>query len=92
MNVWLGIIDDMSADSDPREVLEHFIRTKVRMSFSHPTASRIFCHGNYSGGAVFKRLFKRLSAQLGKRKNGHFKWLDGGRENAGHRPDAADFL
>src|SRR5690606_31433207 len=54
VNVWLGIIDDMSADSDPREVLEHFIRTKVRMSYSHPTASRIFAMEIIQGSPFLK--------------------------------------
>lgn len=54
VNVWLGIIDDMNADSDPREVLEHFIRTKVRMSYSHPTASRIFAMEIIQGAPFLK--------------------------------------
>lgn len=54
VGAWLNIFDEITPDSDPRDVLEHFIRTKVRMSFTHPNASRIFAMEVIQGAPFLK--------------------------------------
>ena len=41
LTVWNEVLSDMSPDSDPADVLERFIRTKVELAYSHPNASKI---------------------------------------------------
>lgn len=40
--LWNEVLADISAEDDPAEVLENFIRTKVRLSYTHPRASKLF--------------------------------------------------
>jgi len=42
LDLWDEVLGDISVDDNPKEVLEHFIRTKVRMSFTHPGPSKLF--------------------------------------------------
>lgn len=39
---WNDVFNRATADDDPAEVLDHFIRAKVRQSLENPRASRIF--------------------------------------------------
>ncbi len=42
LELWKEVFGEISADDDPAEKLEHFIRLKVDMSFKHPRASKLF--------------------------------------------------
>ena len=42
MQVWNEVLADITPDSDPADVLNRFIRSKVQMSYTHPNASKIF--------------------------------------------------
>lgn len=42
LDLWDEVLGDISIDDDPKYVLEHFIRTKVKMSFTHPGPSKLF--------------------------------------------------
>ena len=39
---WNSVLEDIQYDDDPAEVIENFIRTKVRLSYTHPRSSKIF--------------------------------------------------
>lgn len=39
---WNAMLDDISVDDDPAEVLEAFIRSKMELTRTHPQGSRLF--------------------------------------------------
>ncbi|WP_017429278.1 TetR/AcrR family transcriptional regulator [Vreelandella jeotgali] len=52
MSRWNAILDNISPDDDPVEVISAFIRAKIRLSRSHPEGSRLFA-SEILGGAPF---------------------------------------
>jgi len=58
---WNALLDDISVDDDPAEVLEAFIRSKMQLSRRHPEGSRLFA-AEILGGAPF--LQEYLSGEL----------------------------
>lgn len=42
MSRWNAMLDDISVDDDPAEVIEAFIRSKMALTRSHPQGSRLF--------------------------------------------------
>ncbi|RTR06346.1 TetR/AcrR family transcriptional regulator [Halomonas nitroreducens] len=61
MERWNMMLDDISAEDDPAEVLAAFIRSKMQMSRRHPEGSRLFA-SEILGGAPF--LQEYLSGEL----------------------------
>ncbi|QTF94455.1 TetR/AcrR family transcriptional regulator [Halomonas sp. BM-2019] len=55
---WNALLDDISADDDPAEVLEAFIRSKMQLSRRHPEGSRLFA-AEILGGAPFLQEYLR---------------------------------
>ncbi|QJQ96599.1 MULTISPECIES: TetR/AcrR family transcriptional regulator [Halomonadaceae] len=49
---WNVMLDDISVDDDPAEVLEAFIRSKMQLTRDHPQGSRLFA-AEILGGAPF---------------------------------------
>ncbi|MGM0703748.1 MAG: TetR/AcrR family transcriptional regulator [Pseudomonadota bacterium] len=49
---WNALLDDISVEDDPAEVLEAFIRSKMQLSRRHPEGSRLFA-AEILGGAPF---------------------------------------
>jgi TetR/AcrR family transcriptional regulator len=49
---WNAMLDNISADDDPAEVLSAFIRSKMQISRRHPESSRLFA-SEILGGAPF---------------------------------------
>jgi TetR/AcrR family transcriptional regulator len=58
---WNALLDDISVEDDPAEVLEAFIRSKMQLSRRHPEGSRLFA-AEILGGAPF--LQEYLSGEL----------------------------
>ncbi|MDN3521001.1 TetR/AcrR family transcriptional regulator [Halomonas ramblicola] len=58
---WNALLDDISVEDDPAEVLEAFIRSKMELSRRHPEGSRLFA-AEILGGAPF--LQEYLSGEL----------------------------
>ncbi|SDJ83059.1 transcriptional regulator, TetR family [Billgrantia gudaonensis] len=58
---WNALLDDISVDDDPAEVLEAFIRSKMQLSRRHPEGSRLFA-AEILGGAPFLQAY--LSGEL----------------------------
>ena len=42
LRLWLAAFDHISADDDPAAALAAYVRRKMRHSFEHPLASRVF--------------------------------------------------
>lgn len=55
---WNALLDDISVDDDPAEVLESFIRSKMQLSRRHPEGSRLFA-AEILGGAPFLQNYLR---------------------------------
>lgn len=51
---WNEMLSDISADDDPAEVLEAFIRSKMRLSQTHPQSSRLFASEILQGAPFLK--------------------------------------
>lgn len=58
---WNALLDDISVEDDPADVLEGFIRSKMQLSRRHPEGSRLFA-AEILGGAPF--LQEYLSGEL----------------------------
>ncbi|WP_444679330.1 TetR/AcrR family transcriptional regulator [Halomonas sp. E19] len=55
---WNALLDDISVEDDPAEVLEAFIRSKMELSQRHPEGSRLFA-AEILGGAPFLQDYLR---------------------------------
>lgn len=55
---WNALLDDISVTDDPAEVLEAFIRSKMRLSRRHPEGSRLFA-AEILAGAPFLQAYLR---------------------------------
>ena len=55
---WNAMLDDISVDDDPAEVLEAFIRSKMQLTRDHPRGSRLFA-AEILGGAPFLQEYLR---------------------------------
>lgn len=55
---WNVLLDDISVEDDPAEVLEAFIRSKMQLSRRHPEGSRLFA-AEILGGAPFLQEYLR---------------------------------
>ena len=64
LQLWLSETDIISADHAPRVALEQYIRAKMRLSASHPDASRVFAnellHGAPEIGGVLREALREL--------------------------------
>lgn len=55
---WNVMLDDISVDDDPAEVLEAFIHSKMQLTREHPRGSRLFA-AEILGGAPFLQEYLR---------------------------------
>lgn len=51
LSLWLAEIDCIREDNDPRSALSDYIRAKMKLSASHPDASRVFANEILHGAA-----------------------------------------
>lgn len=58
MGRWNAMLDDISVDDDPAEVLEAFIRSKMELTRTHPQGSRLFA-AEVLQGAPFLQAYLR---------------------------------
>lgn len=67
LQLWLSATDIISAEYSPRAALEAYIRAKMRLSASHPDASRVFAnellHGAPEIGDVLRQALRELVAR-----------------------------
>ena len=76
---WNALLDDISVEDDPAEVLEAFIRSKMALSRRHPEGSRLFA-AEILGGAPFLQEFLRgeLRAWVETRAEIFRQWAERG--------------
>lgn len=53
---WLTPMDAITADSDPKQALEAYVRQKMRLSFERPDASKLFANELLQGAKVIHEL------------------------------------
>ncbi len=67
LQLWLSETDIISSEYAPRLALEQYIRAKMRLSASHPDASRVFAnellHGAPEIGGVLRQALRELVAR-----------------------------
>ncbi len=54
IDLWNASLPDITATDDPAEMLEKFIRSKVKLAYTHPKASKIFATEIIQGGRQLK--------------------------------------
>lgn len=77
---WLVPMDGITPDADPREVLEHYIRSKMQMSRERPDASRVFANELLHGAEVLGNTMRGELRLLVRRKAAVIDgWIAAGR-------------
>ncbi|WP_110632887.1 TetR family transcriptional regulator C-terminal domain-containing protein [Salinicola salarius] len=76
---WNEMLSDVSADDDPAEVLEAFIRSKMRLSQTHPQSSRLFASEILQGAPFLKEsLFGTMREWVESRTQVFREWAERG--------------
>jgi TetR/AcrR family transcriptional regulator len=76
---WNEMLSDVSADDDPAEVLEAFIRSKMRLSQTHPQSSRLFASEILQGAPFLKEsLFGDMREWVESRTQVFREWAERG--------------
>lgn len=80
LDLWDEVLGDISADDDPKAVLEHFIRTKVKMSFTHPGPSKLFAMEIIQGAQHLKDYARTYLRKWVREKAKIFEtWIEQGK-------------
>ncbi|MDF1763471.1 MAG: TetR family transcriptional regulator C-terminal domain-containing protein, partial [Oleibacter sp.] len=83
ISLWNEELADITADSDPAWVLKRFIRSKVRLSYTHPNGSRIFAMEIIQGAPHLKEHISHTMRIWVKSKSDIFQsWIDQGKMRA----------
>ncbi|WP_110599473.1 TetR family transcriptional regulator C-terminal domain-containing protein [Salinicola lusitanus] len=76
---WNAMLSDISVDDDPAEVLEAFIRSKMRLSQTHPRSSRLFANEILQGAPFLKEsLFGEMRKWVEVRAEVFRHWAERG--------------
>jgi TetR/AcrR family transcriptional regulator len=79
LQLWLSETDIISAEHDPRLALEQYIRAKMRLSASHPDASRVFANELLHGAPEIGGVLRQVLHELIERKAMVIRaWIDDG--------------
>lgn len=79
LDLWLSETDIISADQTPQAALEQYIRAKMRLSASHPDASRVFANELLHGAPEIGDILRDALRALVLRKAGVIRmWIDSG--------------
>ena len=82
LDLWDEVLGDISVDDDPKKVLEHFIRTKVSMSFTHPGPSKLFAMEIIQGAQHLKDYARTYLRKWVREKAKVFEhWIAAGKMN-----------
>ena len=77
---WLGTIDGITADADPRTALEAYIRAKMALSVRRPDASRVFANELLHGAPVLGDMLRtELRASVRAKARVLDGWVSAGR-------------
>ncbi len=78
--LWNEVLSDISADDDPAEVLYHFIRTKVELSYTQPRASKLFAMEIIQGAPHIREYIRIDMRQWVRSKTKVFEqWIEAGK-------------
>lgn len=79
LDMWDQGIGDIEADDGPKVAIEKFIAAKVRMSFKHPEASKIYAIEIIKGAQNLQDYARTYQRQWVREKAKLFqKWIDNG--------------
>ncbi len=77
---WLVPLDGLSADADPAQALQTYIRAKMSMSATRPHASRVFANELLHGAPVLGELMRtELRASVERKARVIASWVKAGR-------------
>lgn len=80
LKLWLSAFDPSTAGNDPAEVLEAYIRAKIRHSQEHPLASRVFAGELLRGAPVIRGfLSDELRPWVARQADVIHRWIAEGR-------------
>ena len=79
LEMWDAGIGDIEQDDGPKVAIEKFIAAKVRMSFKHPDASKIYAMEIIQGAPHLKDYARTYQRQWVRKKAKLFQqWIDNG--------------
>jgi len=79
MNMWNQAIDDIKQEDGAKVAIEKYVAAKVRMSFEHPAASKIFAMEIIQGGQNLNEYARTYQRQWIREKTKLFKhWIANG--------------
>lgn len=80
MEVWNEVLEDVSADDDPKEVLTNFVRKKMELSYAKPKASKLFAMEIIAGAPNLKDYIRTDMRQWVRDKTRVFEaWIADGK-------------
>ena len=81
--LWNSSFDQIQPDEEPAAALERMIRAKVRLSYTHASASRLFANEILQGAVHLEDYLKNTQRQWVKNKiNVIQSWIDAGKMDA----------
>ncbi len=79
LQLWLSETDIIRAELPPQVALEQYIRAKMRLSASHPDASRVFANELLHGAPEIGEILRNALRELVSRKAAVVRhWIDNG--------------
>ena len=83
IHLWNDYFDDINVEDDPAEVLDHFIRTKVELSYTHPRSSKLFAMEIIQGAPHLQDYMRNEMRPFVRNKVKVIEtWIDQGRMKA----------
>ena len=80
VNLWDGVFNNLSAEDDPAEALETYLRAKMEFSRRHPKASRIFAMEVISGSPYISEHFSEQYVEWFEERASVIQaWVDAGK-------------
>lgn len=78
--LWNSSFDQIQADEEPAFALERMIRAKVRLSYTHASASRLFANEILQGAVHLENYLRHTQRQWVKNKISIIQsWIDSGK-------------
>lgn len=83
ISAWNQVLADMTAESDPADVLRKFIRSKMQLSYTNPNGSKIFAMEIIQGAPHIKEYISKDMRNWVREKTAVIQsWIDQGKMRA----------
>jgi len=83
ISAWNQVLADMTAESDPTDVLRKFIRSKMQLSYTNPNGSKIFAMEIIQGAPHIKEYISKDMRNWVREKTAVIQsWIDQGKMRA----------